>query len=215
MTGFRETRAIGRTSKDVLQFAPNFTVYVLPPDVVCLYSEDRKFFLHGQLYCELASAIGKNGKSVQALLDALAQKFPSDKINEAIKRLIDRCYVVRATQVSSGIVAAIGRCSACCPRSRRRTLKIAACAFIRSTCRAGPNWVRRCESFGVRVVKNSPDLTVTLVNDYLERQLAELNLQRVSDKTRWLLVWPSGVFPLVDPCLALARVPAGPACSIA
>ena len=45
-------------SKDVPQFAPNFTVYVLPPDVVCLYSEDRKFFLHGELYCALASAIG-------------------------------------------------------------------------------------------------------------------------------------------------------------
>jgi hypothetical protein len=31
---------------------------VLPPDVVCLYSEDRKFFLHGALYCALAAAIG-------------------------------------------------------------------------------------------------------------------------------------------------------------
>ena len=80
MTGFRETRAIGRTGKDVLQFAPNFTAYVLPPDVVCLYSEDRKFFLHGELYCALASAIGKNGKSVHALLGALERKFPSDKI---------------------------------------------------------------------------------------------------------------------------------------
>ena len=54
-----------RDSKDVPQFAPNFTVYVLPPDVVCLYSEDRKFFLHGELYCALASAIGA-GKSVRA-----------------------------------------------------------------------------------------------------------------------------------------------------
>ena len=52
MTGHRKTRSIGgSTSKDVLQFAPNFTAYVLPPDVVCLYSEDRKFFLHGELYC--------------------------------------------------------------------------------------------------------------------------------------------------------------------
>jgi hypothetical protein len=50
-------------SKDVPQFAPNFTVYVLPPDVVCLYSEDRKFFLHGELYCALATAIGKGGKA--------------------------------------------------------------------------------------------------------------------------------------------------------
>ena len=52
---------------------------------------------------------------------------------------------------------------------------------------------------GVRVVKRSADLTVTLVNDYLERRLAELNRQRVSDRTPWLLVQPSGAFPLVGP----------------
>jgi ribosomal protein S12 methylthiotransferase accessory factor len=52
---------------------------------------------------------------------------------------------------------------------------------------------------GVRVVKSSPDLTVTLVNDYLERQLAELNQRRVKDGTRWLIVQPSGAFPLVGP----------------
>ena len=66
MTGHRKTprqARDGAPSKDVPQFAPNFTVYVLPPDVVCLYSEDRKFFLHGELYCALASAIGKGGKS--------------------------------------------------------------------------------------------------------------------------------------------------------
>ena len=52
---------------------------------------------------------------------------------------------------------------------------------------------------GVRVVKRSPDLTVTLVNDYLERRLAELNRQHVSDRSPWLLVQPSGAFPLVGP----------------
>ena len=128
MTGFRKTRAIGRTGKDVLQFAPNFTAYVLPPDVVCLYSEDRKFFLHGELYCALASAIGKNGKSLQALLGALGRKFPADKINEAIKRLIDRRYVVPASPVSPAPSPAIGRASACRPKSRSKISKTAACA---------------------------------------------------------------------------------------
>jgi len=52
---------------------------------------------------------------------------------------------------------------------------------------------------GVRVVPRSPDLTITLVNDYLERRLAELNQQRVEDKTPWLLVQPSGVLSLVGP----------------
>lgn len=57
-----------QNSKDVPQFAPNFTVYVLPPDVVCLYSEDRKFFLHGEIFCALASAIGEGGRSAQVTM---------------------------------------------------------------------------------------------------------------------------------------------------
>ncbi len=52
---------------------------------------------------------------------------------------------------------------------------------------------------GVRVVKRSADLTVTLVNDYLDGRLAELNRQHLSDHTPWLLVQPSGIFPLVGP----------------
>ncbi len=52
---------------------------------------------------------------------------------------------------------------------------------------------------GVRVVKRSPDLTVTLVNDYLEGDWPKLNRQHLSDGTPWLLVQPSGIFPLVGP----------------
>ena len=52
---------------------------------------------------------------------------------------------------------------------------------------------------GVRVVKRSAELTVTLVNDYLEDRLAKLNRQHLSEQTSWLLVQPSGIFPLVGP----------------
>ena len=71
----RDQRLRGTPRKDIPQFAPNFTVYVLPPDVVCLYSEDRKFFLHGELYCALASAIAKGGKSLPELVRELGQEF--------------------------------------------------------------------------------------------------------------------------------------------
>ena len=104
MTGGRGTSASRQAGKDVPQFAPNFTVYVLPPDVVCLYSEDRKFFLHGELYCALASAIAKGGKSFRELASELAQDFPSDKIEEALKRLIERRYVVPASSSPVGAV---------------------------------------------------------------------------------------------------------------
>ncbi|HYY38763.1 MAG TPA: hypothetical protein VE801_13570, partial [Xanthobacteraceae bacterium] len=87
MTRHRRKRSAQRHNRDIASFAPNFSVYVLPGDVVCLYSEDRKFFLHGELYCALAYAIGQGGRSLRQLVSELEHKFPVDKINEALKRL--------------------------------------------------------------------------------------------------------------------------------
>src|SRR5580658_9905098 len=106
MTGDHAASATKQSNKDIPQFAPNFSVYVMPPDVVCLYSENRKFFLHGELYCALASAIGKGGKSFAQIVRELERNFPSDKINEALKRLLDRRYVLPASRSSAGAVAA-------------------------------------------------------------------------------------------------------------
>src|SRR6202012_4009837 len=101
----RQAAPSRRPAKDVAQFAPNFTVYVLPPDQVCLYSEDRKFFLHGELYCALAAAIGKGGKSLKQLVKELGKRFPSDQVTEALKRLIERQYVVEASATSNSVQA--------------------------------------------------------------------------------------------------------------
>src|SRR5260370_15989212 len=97
----KKSRGTRRPNQDILRFAPNFTAYVLPPDVVCLYSEDRKFFLHGELYCALAASIGERGKSASELVRELGRKFPSDKIEEALKRLIERRYVAPASRASA------------------------------------------------------------------------------------------------------------------
>src|SRR6476469_5398226 len=99
MPGNRGAGSTQYKSKDIPRFAPNFTVYVLPPDVVCLYSEDRKFFLYGELYCSLASAIGA-GRNFQLLVRELEQDFPPDKIREALERLIDRRFIVPTSRSS-------------------------------------------------------------------------------------------------------------------
>src|SRR3954463_11528183 len=104
MKGGHRKRVAQHARIGVPRFAPNFTVYVLPPDTVCLYSEDRKFFLHGELYCALAAAIGKGGKSFAQLVRALARDFPPDKIQEALGRLAERRYVVAASRPSPGAV---------------------------------------------------------------------------------------------------------------
>src|ERR1700754_4219237 len=104
MKAKRKTRTT-RTAKDVLQFAPNFTVYILPPESICLYSEHRKFFLHGTLYCAIAASVGKNGKSRAALVRELSQKFPLAMVEEALRRLTDRNYLVPVSPVTTGPVA--------------------------------------------------------------------------------------------------------------
>src|SRR5262249_9446169 len=92
--------------KEIPHFAPNFTVYVLPSDAVCLYSENRKFFLHGKLYCALAAAIAEGGRSFRALTREREGVFPSEKVKEALKRLIDRRYIIPTSRSSADIMAA-------------------------------------------------------------------------------------------------------------
>src|SRR6266487_5582772 len=123
MTGEPPPRLSARHDTEGIRFAPNFSVYVLPPDVVCLYSEDRKFFLHGELFCALASAIGEGGKSFRELVRELKQDFPSDQIHEALKRLVERRYVIPASRSSAGAVAAYWASIGLAPETAERNLQ--------------------------------------------------------------------------------------------
>jgi len=201
MKGKRKTSTGRRGGKNIAQFAPNFTVYVLPPDAVCFYSEDRKFFLHGELYCELAAAIGKGGKSLQKLVDEFGKRFPPDKVEEALKRLIERRYIVEASATSDGVVAGFWASLGLPPGIAEQNLANCTVRVESIDVDGGAEFAKALGELGVRVTRRDADLTVTLANDYLERRLAELNKERVSDGTPWILVQPSGAFPLVGPVL--------------
>ena len=199
MTGDHANEFTQHNGKVVPQFAPNFSVYVLPPGIVCLYSEDRKFLLHGELYCALAYAIGKGGRSFQQLVRDLEPDFPSDKIHEALKRLVDRRHVLPASSASNGAVAAYWASLGLSPETARQNLQKCRVRIQSIDVQGETELGTALSGLGVRVVKRSPNLTVTLVNDYLEARLAELNRQHLSDGAPWLLVQPSGIFPLVGP----------------
>jgi ribosomal protein S12 methylthiotransferase accessory factor len=199
MTGDRAASSTLHSSKDIPQFAPNFSVYVLPPDVVCLYSENRKFFLHGELFCALAVEIAEGGKSFRELARRLEQRFPPDKIQEALKRLVDRRYVVRSTRTSGVVVAAYWASLGLLPESAEKALQKTRLRVQAVDVEGAAELTDALTAMGVRVVKRSADLTVTLVGDYLDGRLAEFNRQHLSDRTPWLLAQPAGMFPLVGP----------------
>src|SRR5579863_10103424 len=193
-------RAAKESAKDIAQFAPNFTVYVLPPDQVCLYSEDRKFFLHGELYCALATAIGKGGKSLQQLVIELGKRFPPEKVQEALKRLIERQYVVEASRTSNSVQAGYWASLGLPPGMAEQNLANCRVRIEAIDVHGAKEFTKALSDLGVRVVTGrAADLTITLTNDYLDRNLAELNLQRVPNGSLWLLAQPSCAFPLVGP----------------
>jgi ribosomal protein S12 methylthiotransferase accessory factor len=185
-------------SKDAPQFAPNFSVYVLPRDVVCLYSEHRKFFLHGELYCALTTAIGA-GKSFGQIVRELTKKFPASKIAEAINRLVERRYIVAKGRSSAGAMAAYWANLGLAPIAAHENLRNCRVRLQTINVKGAKQLGAALRKLGVRVVKGSADLTVILVNDYFEARLSELNRKHLLDHSRWLLVQPSGIFPLVGP----------------
>ncbi len=188
-----------QSSRDIPQFAPNFSVFVMAPDTVCLYSEDRKFFLHGEIFRRLAAAIAEGGKSFHEIFRALARDFPPDQIDEAIKRLVDRGHVVLASGSTPGPVAAYWASLGLAAGSAEKNLQNCRVRLEAIDVECAAEFEAALRQFGVRVVKRSPDLTITLVNDYLEQRLAELNRKHLADRSRWLIVQPTGIFPLVGP----------------
>src|SRR6202047_3529791 len=188
-------------SKDVPRFAPNFTVYVMPPDTVCLYSEDRKFFLHGELYCALAAAVGAGTKSFRQLVQELARRFPTDKVHEAFRRLLDRRYLLPSSRAPAGLAAPYWASLGLSPETAQKNLQNCRVRIESLDVEGAKGLDAALRGLGVRLVKGKADLTVTLVGDYLDARLGELNRKHLSDRTPWVLVQPSGIFPLVGPIL--------------
>ena len=150
-------------SKDVPTFAPNLTVYLLPPDSVCLYSEHRKFFLHGELYCALASTIGEGKWTIGEIVRGLGRSFPKDKIREALTRLFDRGYVLPSSTVSTGVVAAYWASLGLSPIAAQKSLQACRVRIQSIDVEGAKELAAALDRLGVRVVQRSPDLTVALV----------------------------------------------------
>ncbi len=155
--------------------------------------------LHGSLYCALAAAIGEGGKSSRELVHELEQDFPPEKIHEALKRLADRRYILPASKDSKGVVAAYWASLGLPPETAEQSLGKCRVRIQSIDVEGAAELEAALSGLGVRLVKRSPSLTVTLVNDYLDERLPELNQRHLSDRTAWVLAQPSGIFPLVGP----------------
>lgn len=189
---------LSRLGREVPQFAPNFSVYLLQPDLVCLYSEDRKFLLHGEIYGVIATAIAKGGKSFQKLARELEESYPPERISAALRRMLERRYILPSGG-SDGLTAAYWTSLGFSPETAAKNLKSCGVRLRSLDVKGAAELEDSLGELGVRMAKRKPGLTLVLVNDYLDPRLEALNEQFLTEKTPWTLLQPSGIFPLVGP----------------
>ena len=212
-TDHRADGAAQLDGKAVVRFAPNFSVYVLPTESVCLYSENRKFFLHGGLYCELAASIGQGGARVRDLVRSLEKKYPSDAIHEALRRLVDRRYVVAASRASAAEpVAAYWASIGLPPGVAEKSLRACRVRVEAIDVKGAKQLGAALEKLGVRVV-SAAGFSVTLVNDHSSAS-SPSSTASVSPTVRPGCSSTFRRCPLVGPVSPGEGV-AGPACSTA
>src|SRR5262249_27961098 len=146
-----------------------------------------------------ASAIGKGKRSFAELVRELERDFPSDKIHEAVNRLLDGRYVVARSRSSADVAAACWASIGLPLEAAGANLRKCRVRILATAVNGAKELGAALRKLAVRVVKAAAEMTAPLVNDYLEPQLAASNRQHVADRTPWLLVQPSGIFPLVGP----------------
>ena len=199
MTSEQANAFAPHSGETIPQISPNFTVFQLSPDTLCLYSEDRKFLLHGQVFCALAALIAEGGQSFEQLVHTLERGFPREHILEALQRLIARRYIVAKPGSLSQLASAYWASLGLAPETAEKNLQDCRVRVQAFNVQGEQELADALGELGVRVVKRSPEMTVTLVGDYLEEQLSDVNKRHLSSGASWALAQPTGIFPLVGP----------------
>lgn len=181
-----------------IAFAPHFTVRVLDERRILLASEERSFLLSGRLYVALVPYLDGT-RSVEQIIAALAPSAPVERIKLALSNLLDKKY---AAEVAVG--APIGRAAfwselgleAAAAERRVRDTTVAVRAFGERPgadgSAAGQLLAALAEIGFTLAGESTPDVTVALVDDYLQPALAAFNAAMRAAGRRWLPVKPAG-----------------------
>ena len=189
-------------SKDVPRFAEFQRLFAATRRGVPLFRRPK--VLSSRFAFLRARVRDRSGKEFSRHLSRAGAGVPFRQIHEAMKRLLDRRFIVPTSRASGGTAAdwaSLGLST----EAAEKSLQKCRVRIELINVQGAKELATALEALGVRVVKRSADLTVTLVNDYLEERLLELNRKHLSDHSRWLLVQPSGIFPLVGPIFTPAR----------
>ena len=200
MTGPSDTAKIA--------FAPHFAVSILDERRILLRSEDRSFLLTGKLYVAAAPYLD-GSRTRDEIVSALRSSTgaPPDRVEAAVSTLLARQYAapilpdVPPPRAAFWMEMAVDPAAA---EARVCQTSVAVRALGRgpgADRAAAAGLLAALAEAGFRAVERSvpTDLTIVLVDDYLDAQLDALNREMRRAGHRWMPVKASGRVPWLGP----------------
>ncbi len=173
---------------------PHLEFHVIGEQQTLLVSESFNTLLHGELYCMLLPLLdGRHGQDEVAA--ALNSSHTGAAVSAAIASLSAKGYVVSAEHGMERNRAAYWSSLGVSPRWAEQRL---AKARVEVEDDEGL-LARHLEQSGAAVGVTGAKLTVIVCEDYLKKDLAEVNRRRLKAHAPWMLVRPRGMQPLFGP----------------
>ena len=189
-----KTATADRGAVELPALTPHLEFRVIGEQQMLLVSESFNTLLHGKIYCDLLPLLdGRRGPG--EIVGSLEGSHTAAEVNAALASLSARGYLVSAEHGMDRGRAAYWSSLGVSPCWAEQRL-----AESRVEVEGDGGRLARClEATGAAVGSDGPDLTVTVCDDYLRQDLAEVNRRRLDARAPWMLVRPRGIQPLFGP----------------
>ncbi|MYD45311.1 MAG: TOMM precursor leader peptide-binding protein [Gammaproteobacteria bacterium] len=174
--------------------APHLKFHDIGDHNVLLVSESFNTLLRGKLYCDLMPLVdGCN--SLDSILSSLDSTHEFASLLAAIVSLSTKGYIVSADHSLNSSTAAYWSSLGASPRWVERRLADASVSVNEDQ----EELVRHLNEAGISIVKENPNLSVTVCDDFLAKDFLEPNKRNCDLKIPWMLVRPRGIEILFGP----------------
>lgn len=181
-----------------MQFKPHFHVEIIDCEQLVLFSEDKRHWLRGSIYVEIARLILSRPMSEEIITESLLPKFPLGCIQEALIRLKKKGFVSKFCNKTPKNVLAFWSDLALDMDVRAKT----SIGIKNFSQHSSSDLTNALENLSLKVGK-SGDFFVVIVDNYISDELEAFNKVRLEDKKPWLLLKPSGriiwIGPIFEP----------------
>lgn len=184
--------------------SPHFSAHVIEDRQVLLLSEQRSFRLAGKLYAAMMPYLDGTRTGDQ-ILGAFAGRVPADRLRLALHNMIEKDYVTYvdadAPMGRQALWTELGLAPAEAERRlAERSIAVKALEGDAAAGLAACDLRRAAIGAGLRLVdEKEAKLVVVSVADYLDRELADVNIAMRSAGRAWLPFKAGGSMPLLGP----------------